>query len=250
MPAPEHLQISARSHAADFATTRWTLVVQAGRRSTPDADQALATLCQAYWYPLYAYVRRRVKDVHEAQDLTQEFFARLLEKEYLTQAQPERGRFRAFLLTSFKHFLSKEREKARAQKRGGGKTPVSLDFEAGESRLSFEPADTLTPEQIYERQWATALLGRVMERLKQEHERQGKSQQFERLKLLLAGENQQVTYAVAAASLGTTQSAVKMAAHRLRKRYRELLRLEIAQTVASPEEVDDELASLLATYSE
>lgn len=231
---------------ASFATTHWTVVIAAGRRSSPDSRQALEALCSAYWYPLYAYVRRRVPDAAEAQDLTQAFFAELLEKNYVGTATPERGRFRAYLLTALKHFLSKEWHKAKAKKRGGGRTPLPLDFQSADSRLSIEPASGLTAEQLYERQWAVTLLDQTMERLQGEFVRAGKANQFEQLKEFIIGAHAGVTFANIAAKLGTTEAAAKMAASRMRRRYRELLREEIAQTVSGPEEIDDEIRNLFA----
>jgi DNA-directed RNA polymerase specialized sigma24 family protein len=230
-----------------FATTRWSVVLAAGRQSSTDADQALAALCQTYWYPLYAYVRRRVLDVNEAQDLTQSFFAKLLQKNYVSPATPERGRFRSYLLTSFKHFLSHEWEKAKAEKRGGGRVPISLDFDAGDSRIRLEPCTGLTADELYERQWAVALLGRVMELLEAEFAEDGKAEQFVLLKDFLVGDHDGTTYDNVAAKLGTTAAAAKMAASRMRRRYRKLLRDEIAQTVAGPDEVDEEIRDLFKT---
>lgn len=204
----------------------------------------MASLCEAYWYPLYAYVRRRVADVHEAQDLTQAFFAELLAKNYVASAASERGRFRAFLLTALKHFLGKEWEKARARKRGGGKAPIPLDFESGDSRFRIEPSCGLTAEQVYDREWAVALLDRIMQRLESECARASKAKQFQELKSFLIGEHSGVTYGDVAANLGMTEAAVKMATHRMRRRYRELLREEIAETVNEPEEVEDEIRNL------
>jgi len=201
----------------------------------------------AYWYPLYAYVRRRVADINDAQDLTQAFFAELLAKNYVATATAERGRFRAFLLTSLKHFLSKEWERAKAQKRGGGKASIPLDFESANSRYRIEPSCGLTAEQIYDREWAVALLGRIMQRLKTESVQAGKPKQFEQLKCFLIGEHAGVTYSDVAVRLGVTEAAVKMVAHRMRRRYRELLREEIAETVTGPEEVEDEIFKLFAT---
>lgn len=230
-----------------FAATRWSVVLVAGRRSSPDSRRALESLCAAYWYPLYAYVRRRVADTNDAQDLTQAFFAELLAKNYVGSATVERGRFRAFLLTSLKHFLSKEWAKAKAQKRGGGKAPISLDFESANSQYRVEPAWGLTAEQIYDREWAVALLGRIMRRLEVEAGEAGKPQQFEELKGFLIGEHAGATYSDVARTLGATEAAVKMAAHRMRQRYRELLREEITETVSSPEDVEDEIFKLFAT---
>ena len=218
----------------------------AGDHSAEDSRQALESLCEAYWYPLYAYIRRRVPDVNEAQDLTQAFFTELLEKNYVASARPERGRFRAFLLIAFKHFLSKEWDKAKAQKRGGGRTPIPLDFESGDSRYSIEPCSGLTAEQLYDRQWAVSLLGQTMERLVSEFVRAGKAKQFEQLKGFIVGDHSGTTYSAAAAELNMTEAACKMAASRMRRRYRGLLRDEVAQTVAGPAEVDDEIRKLFA----
>jgi len=232
-----------------FATTRWSVVIAAGRNSSPDSRGALESLCKVYWYPLYAYVRRRVPDVSEAQDLTQAFFAELLEKNYVGTATPERGRFRAFLLTAFKHFLSKEWEKAKAQKRGGGRAPIPLDFESADSSFCIEPASGLTAEQLYDQEWAVTLLGQIMERLKEEFERAGKARQFEELKGFIIGDHSGTTYSQAAARLDMSEAAAKKAGSRMRQRYRELLREEIAQTVTGPDQVDDELRNLFATLS-
>ncbi len=219
----------------------------AGRRSSPDSRRALESLCEAYWYPLYAYVRRRVADVNDAHDLTQAFFAELLTKNYVGSAKAERGRFRAFLLTSLKHFLSKERERAKAQKRGGGKAPIPLDFESADSRYGIEPTRGLAAEQIYDREWALALLGRILQRLEAEAAEAGKAEQFEELKVFLIGEHAGAIYADVAVRLNTTEAAVKMAATRLRRRYRALLREEIAETLNGEEDVDDEISKLFAT---
>lgn len=194
------------------------------------------------------YARRRVEDVHEAQDLTQEFFSELLEKDYLESADPQRGRFRSFLLTAFKHFLSKQWDKARAQKRGGGRKPLQFDFQSADSTYSLQPAEDLTPEQLYDRRWATVLLARVLDRLRDEFSGAGKSEQFERLKPFIVGQAATKTYAKVAIELGMTEAAAKMAAYRMRQRYQQLLRTEIAQTVADPTEVDDEIKSLFAAF--
>jgi RNA polymerase sigma-70 factor (ECF subfamily) len=185
-------------------------------------------------------------NAHDAQDLTQGFFAQLLEKDYLRAADPRRGKFRSFLLTAFKHFLSKERERANARKRGGGRLPVSLDFQAGERRYQLEPVDHATPELAFERRWALTVLEQTLARLRQELTRAGKENLFERLKGVLAGEGLDESYAQIADELDTSEQAVKVAVYRLRRRYQELLRAEIAQTVASPEEIDEELRDLFA----
>ena len=194
-----------REGPSQFVTTRWSIVLAAGRRSSPAAGQALETLCQTYWYPLYAYVRRRVPNIEEARDLTQAFFTELLDKEYVRPAAPERGRFRAYLLTCFKHFLSHEWEKAKAKKRGGGQRAISLDFDAGDSQFRLEPASQLTAEELYERQWAIALLDRVMLQLRDEHAKTAKHEQFELLKTFIAGEHAGETYADVAPRSASTR---------------------------------------------
>ena len=231
----------------EFASTRWSLVVSAGRDSSPDSRRALESLCETYWYPLYAYVRRRVSDVNVAQDLTQSFFADLLEKNYVGSATPDRGRFRAFLLTAFKHFLSKHWDRENAQKRGGGRAPISLNFDSADSSLRIDPASGLTPEQFYDQQWAIALLDHVMKSLEAELGQAGKAKQFEVLKGFIAGDHSGTTYAQAADTLNLTEAAVTKAASRMRQRYRELLREEISQTVAGPSEVEDEIRNLFTT---
>jgi RNA polymerase sigma-70 factor (ECF subfamily) len=232
-----------------FEATRWSVVLAAGHRSSPESQKALQSLCQTYWYPLYAYVRRRVPHVHQAQDLTQEFFTTLLERNALRAADRQRGRFRSFLLTSFKNFLADEWDKAKAQKRGGGRRAIPLDLKSAESRYALEPADDLTPERLYERQWALTLLDQVLNRLCDEFIAKGKQKQFQALKPLLGGENEPGSYEIAAGALGISLAAVKVAAHRMRRRYREILRAEIAETVAEPGEVDDEIRSLRATFN-
>lgn len=230
-------------------TTHWSLVQAAGQKSSPAARQALETLCHIYWPPLYAYIRRRGINAVEAEDLTQAFFTELLDKDYLLQATPHRGRFRAFLLAACQHFLSREWAKARTQKRGGDRTLLSLDFASAEDRLALEPAAGTTPEQEYERQWAVTLLRQVLAQLEQECVQAGKGELFAALKPFLLGEHGGATYATAAEHLAMTVAAVKMSASRLRRRYRELLREAIAQTVSSPEDVDDEIRRLFAALA-
>jgi RNA polymerase sigma-70 factor (ECF subfamily) len=229
-----------------FTTTHWSLILAAGKGVSTGAREAMAALCQTYWYPLYAYVRRQGHQPNDAQDLTQEFFTRLLEKNYLKSADPERGRFRSFLLTAFKRFLSKEHDREKANKRGGGMKLLPLDFEAGEKRYSLEPAHEVTPESIYEQRWALTLLDRVFARLRDDFEQGGKQKEFACLKVYLTGEAGTPSYKEAGAELHMTEGAVKVSIHRLRRRYRDLVREEIAQTVASPEEVDEELRHLFA----
>ena len=233
----------------EFATTHWSVVHAAGAKSSATSRQALASLCQDYWYPLYSYARRRVPAPGDAQDLTQAFFAELLEKNYVAAVDPERGQFRAFLLTAFKHFLSKEWERAKAQKRGGGRPPISLDFDLEDSRYGIEPATDLTPEQIFDRQWAMTLLNRIMDNLAAEYNALGKARQFELLKGFIIDEHAGITFWEVAEELDLTHAAAKMAAHRMRRRYRELLRHEILQTVTGPEEVDEEIQNLFKTLS-
>jgi RNA polymerase sigma-70 factor (ECF subfamily) len=229
-----------------FASTHWSLVLAARERPSPEAEAALTALCRVYWYPLYAYARRHLSCLEDAQDLTQEFFAQLLEKDYLQAADPQRGKFRSFLLTAFKHFLAKERDRASAQKRGGGRRLVSLDFDDGERRFRLEPADHVTPETVYERRWALTLLEQTLAQLRQEFVSAGKHKLFECLKGTLTGESTATPYSRIAQELGMSEQGVKVAVHRLRRRYQELIRGAIAQTVTSAEDIDDELRSLFA----
>jgi RNA polymerase sigma-70 factor (ECF subfamily) len=232
--------------AQRFASTRWSLVALAGRGESPEAQEALATLCQIYWYPIYAYARRRLPSVDDAQDMTQAFFTRLLEKDYLQAVDPARGKFRSFLRTAFDHFLAKERDWAHAQKRGGGRTLLPLDFQSGERRYSCEPADHATPESIFERRWAVTILEQALTRLRQEFDDAGKHELFENLKGTLTGEGPAEPYASIGGRLDISEKAVKVAVHRLRRRYGELLRAEIAQTVTSDAEIEDELRDLFS----
>ncbi len=234
-----------RQHAS-FATTHWSLVLAAGLRAAPESARALAALCQAYWGPVYLFVRRQVADVHEAQDLTQAFFTQLLEKNLLAVAQPARGRFRSFLLTSVRNFLLNEWDKQRTQKRGGGQKLLTLDFHEHDSKHAHEPADTLTPERLFLRQWVLTLLDQVMARLRAEYARAGKEPIFERLKGSLSGGDAETSLAEIARHLDISANAAKVAAHRMRKRYRELLRAEVGQTLADPQEIDDEIRQLFA----
>lgn len=232
-----------------FASTRWSLVIAAGKSPADDARDALQTLCTAYWYPVYAYVRRRVPQTADAQELTQAFFVHLLERNALAAADPERGRFRAFLLTACKNFLTNDREKQHAQKRGGGKRVLSLDFEQGEERYRLEPADHATPENAFERQWALTLLDRVLALLREEFSRHGRDAKFEILKPWLTGAEGAAGHAELGEQLGVSEGAARVQVHRLRRRYRELLREEIAQTVASEAEIDDEIKRLFTALS-
>jgi RNA polymerase sigma-70 factor (ECF subfamily) len=221
-------------------------VLSAGRRSSPNSQQALATLCSLYWYPLYACVRSQGYRPHDAQDLTQEFFARLLARNDIAAADRAKGRFRSFLSTALKHFLANARDHARARKRGAGRVPISLDFATAESRLSLEPFHALTAEKAFARRWALTLLDCVLCRLREEFAAAGKAQVFDLLKNFLSGPTKAVSYAEVGAALNMTEGTVKVAVHRLRRRYRDLLRGEIAQTVADRDEVDDEIRELFA----
>lgn len=227
-----------------FVTTSWTVVLAAGRSDTDHAKAALEELCRAYWYPLYAYVRRRGFSAHDAQDLTQAFFEKLLERHWIGDADPDRGRFRTFLLTAMSRFVSDEWDKMRAQKRGGGVRHVPVQLDSAESRYGFEPADDCTPEQCYERRWALTLLDRVLQRLRAEYENEGRRSLFDSLHACLVGGGESQPYLELAAKLETSEGAVKVAVHRLRKRYRQLLRAEIAQTVQGSEGIDEELRHL------
>lgn len=234
--------------SAGFEATRWSVVLAAGRDDGAQAA-ALDHLCRTYWYPLYAFVRRQGRSADDAQDLTQAFFARLIAKRDLAAADPARGRFRSFLLAAMKHFLANEWDKARALKRGGGAHVTSLDAGDAETRYLREPADPATPERIFERRWALTLLDEVLHRLRAEHEARGQRVLFEELKDTLAGGGGADGHAATAGRLCMSEGAVKVAAHRLRRRYRDLLRAEIAATVNDPRDVDDELRHLFAVLS-
>ena len=229
-----------------FPTTRWSLIVATRQRPTTQARDALALLCASYWYPLYVFVRRRCERIEDAQDLTQGFFACLLEKEYLKDFERERGRFRAFLLTAFRHFIANERDRERTQKRGGGKVLIPLDMQEAERRYLLDPGHDVTPEKLYERRWAMTLLDRALERLRSES---GPLSHFDRLRVFLTGEPAGVSYSELAVELGMSEGALKVAVHRLRRKFREVLRAEIADTVASPKEVKEEMQYLLSLVS-
>lgn len=228
-----------------FATTQWSLVLAAGERGSAGSEAALARLCALYWYPVFAFVRRQGHPASEAEDLTQGFFARLIEKGDLAGADRSRGRFRSFLLSACQHFLANEHDRRQAQKRGGGRTLLSIDVATAERRYDRALAHGETPEFLYERQWCLTLLAGVLEDLRDDYAASGRERVFERLKRFLAGEDDPGTHAEAARELEMTEAAVKVAVHRLRGRYREALRERVAATVASEEEVADELRHLL-----
>ena len=228
-----------------FATTHWSVVLAAGQQASSPAAAALEKLCRIYWFPLYAFARRESYSPEDAQDAIQAFFARLLEKHYLTQVEPEKGKFRSFLLAALRHFLSDQRDRARTVKRGGHAVHISLDAQEAEDRYRLETVDRMDAEKIFERRWAMTLLEQALNRLSAESSAAGKTVQFEQLKDLVAGESEQSCGEVAI-RMGLTESAAKSMLHRLRQRYRALVREEIAQTVADPGEIDAEIQHLIA----
>ena len=240
---------SARSGAGRFATTHWSVVLAAGQPESTRYQQALETLCRTYWFPLYAYLRRHGYNANQAEDHIQAFFASLLEKRGLCLADPKRGRFRSFLLIALKHFLANERARAQAQKRGGGRKFLSLDIENAENQYIREPCDELSPEKLFERSWALAVLDRTMARLQAEAANAKKQNLFDCLKVYLTADKGTVPYQEMAARLKMTEGAVKVAVHRLRRRYRDLLRDEIAQTVTTEDQINEEIRDLFAVLA-
>ena len=245
-PYPEMQLKGPPSGSPAFSTTHWNVVLEAGQEDSPGAAEALERLCQTYWYPLYAFIRRKGHSPSDAQDLTQEFFARFLERKYVALADQSRGKFRTFLLRSLEHFLINEWAKAGAAKRGGAHRPISWDELEAERRYLLEPADGHTPDKLFEKRWALSLLDQVMGQLREEFSERDKRKLFELLKGSIWGEPADATYEEIAGWLGMSESAVKVAGHRMRQRYRELLRAEVAQTVATSAEVDEELRYLAA----
>lgn len=231
-----------------FATTRWTMVRAAGQVASPEAGEALESLCAAYWFPLYAYVRRHGFSKEDAEDLTQSFIARLLAHQDFAGLKQENGRFRAFLLAALKNFLSNARDRASCQKRGGNITHFPLDWQSAETQFQIADATQLQPDAAYDREWAVALLERVILRLREEAVADGKEERFEHLKSCLTLGKGGISYAPIAATLAMDEGAVRVAAHRLRRRYRELLRNEIAETLSDPAMVDEELAVLRGAF--
>lgn len=248
MARPDSNQDSTPAKAQWFNTTHWSVVLAAGDNASPHAAEALEKLCRTYWYPLYAYVRRQGHSPEDAQDLTQAFFERFLEKKSWQQARRE-GKFRSFLLTSLKHFLINEWKRLAARKRGGGVPSVSLDSAEAERLYHREPADNLTPEKLYDRSWALTLLEQARERLREEYAAEGKSRCFQMAEQFLPGAGSELTYAEAARQLGIPEGTLKSEVHRCKRRYRDLLRAEIAHTVLRRSELDEELSYLLTVFS-
>jgi RNA polymerase sigma-70 factor (ECF subfamily) len=232
-----------------FATTHWTVVLAAGRGGSKQADVALEQLCRTYWYPLYAYVRRHGHSREDAEDLTQGFFARLLEKNYLEGVSNDKGKFRSFLLVALKRFMANEWDRANTLKRGGGTPPLSLDWQDAETRYQINPADNLSPDKLYDRAWAVVVLERVITRLRDESNVEEKAGLYEKLKPFLMVGKGEIPYSKAAVELNMTEGAVRVSVHRLRRRYRELLRGEIAQTLANPAQADEEMQALFSALA-
>ena len=246
---PGRANITPVSHA-QFQTTHWSVVLAARQDGTAEASQALESLCTDYWYPIYAWLRRQNHPPHDAQDLTQSFLVHLLDGQRLQTVHPDKGRFRSFLLASLKNFLANERDRAQALKRGGQFQFVSVDETEGEARLAREPvAPGRTPDRAFEQSWATTLLETVLARLSQEYAAAGKTAVFETLRECLSGDREAVSYRDVAARFQLTESGIKMIVLRMRRRFGELLRVEIARTVGRPEEVDEEIRSLFAAVS-
>jgi RNA polymerase sigma factor (sigma-70 family) len=238
-----------RGTDAWFATTHWSVVLSARDRGAPRSAEALEKLCRAYWFPLYAYVRRQGHSAADAQDLTQEFFARLLHKNYLRSVAREKGKFRTFLLVALKRFLADEWDRARTLKRGGGRVQFSLDTTAAEQRYAAESQAASTAEEIYERRWALTLLESALQRLQARYGAAGKADEFEGLKAFLTAERGAIAYDEAAARCGLSEGAARVAVHRLRRAFREVFREEIAHTVDRPEDIDEEVRYLLRLFS-
>jgi RNA polymerase sigma-70 factor (ECF subfamily) len=240
---------TSAERAAWFTTTHWSIVLNAQDPASPQAGEALERLCRSYWYPLYAYARRLGNDEHTAKDLTQAFFARLLEKNYLKQADRQRGKFRSFLLGALKHFLADEWDKTRARKRGGGRIILSLDDQTAEDRYHLEPADEMTPDKLYDRRWALLTLEEAVGRLRREYQDTGKGALFAQLQDFLSGALGDSGYAGAATRLGMAENTLKSYVRRLRLRNREILREVVANTVASASQIDEELRDLSAALA-
>ena len=245
----EHSTPASSAPGDIFATTHWTVVLAAGQRHTPQSDGALEELCRTYWFPLYAYVRRRGHSKQDAEDLVQAFFTRLLEKNFLANLDSEKGKFRAFLLASLKHFLANEWDKSQAQKRGGGAINLSLDWQTADTKFQVAATNEPSPDRAFDREWALALLAKVIERLQKECATDGKAKLFEQLKMFLMAGKGESAHGEVAQTLGMEEGAVRVAVHRLRKRYRVLLRDEIAQTLTDESQVDEEMRALFGAFT-
>ena len=232
-----------------FATTHWSVVLAAGDSFSPQHEQALSKLCQTYWFPLYAYLRRRGYDRHQAEDWTQAFFAQMIDKRRLSGISPKPGKFRSFLLASLKNFVANEIDRVQAQKRGGSHTILSLDFGNAERQYISEPTHQMSPEKLFEKSWALTVLEHTMNQLEAEFASSNKLKLFDHLRIYLTAETNTIPYRDVAVQLRMTEGAVKMAVHRLRTRYRELLRENVAQTVATQEQIDEEIRELLSVLS-
>jgi RNA polymerase sigma factor (sigma-70 family) len=237
------------SNRPRFATTHWSVVSAAGKSSSPQHKKALEALCQSYWFPLYAFLRRLGYDNHQAEDYTQAFFAHILEKHDLRTADPKYGKFRSFLLIRLKYFLSDERDRAQAKKRGGGRKILSLNFHNAEGQYALEPADRLSPEVLFEKSWALTVLERTTDRLEAHMAGKNKQKLFDHLKVYLTTEKDVIPYKDMAAELDMTEDSIRVAVHRLRRQYRKLLRDEIAQTVADEDQIDEEMGCLFAALA-
>lgn len=237
------------ARAGRFATTRWSLVLAAGAQADDRSAEALSSLCELYWYPVYAFIRRQGYGAPESADLAQEFFLRVLEKNYFHAADPSRGRFRAFLCASVRHFLSNERDRARTLKRGGSRPPISLDVETAEGRYQLEPHDDVTPERLFDRRWALILLDRALTRVRHEYAAGGKGELFDHLKGFLTGDTADLPYREVAKAMSTSEGAVKVAVHRLRRHFRDALVEQIAETVSDPKDISAEIAYLMHAVS-
>ena len=238
------------SNRPRFATTHWSVVLAAGKSSSPNQKQALEILCERYWFPLYAYLRQRGYNTHQAEDYTQAFFTNILDKHDLQAADPKYGKFRSFLLIRLKSFLSDERDRARAKKRGGGRKILSLGFQNAEEQYALEPSEQLSPEKLFEKSWALTVLERTMNQLEHEMAEKNKKQLFEHLKVYLTTEKDVIPYSKTAKELKMPEGSVRVAVHRLRRRYRKLLRDEIAQTVTAEDQIDEEMGHLFAALAQ
>ncbi|MFB0556135.1 MAG: RNA polymerase sigma factor [Phycisphaerae bacterium] len=248
MPEANHIS-STPFGKGKFATTHWSVILAAGDTSASQHEQALSSLCKTYWFPLYAYLRRRGYNAHQAEDYTQGFFAQMLDKHYLRKVSPKPGKFRSFLLAAFRHYVADEHDHARAIKRGGSRKILSLDFNTAERKYALGLTYDLSPDKVFERSWALAVLEKTMDRLRAELAGRDKQRHFDVFRIYLGGQAAKVPYHDVADKLKMTEGAVKVAIHRLRRRYREILREEIAQTVAGEDQIDEEIKDLFAVLT-